>query len=247
MPQALGHLNLIGFVRVVFAQPIIRNTYRHFVIRAQMLAKPSLQRLPCGRFVQQLRIARIAHVLRIVAIQHAFRNMCLHGFHALGLYLKQASRVGAVIIPFWRALRQIARMSKHDHSVIARSKRRLRTGGIGFNGEIKVGRLERTHIGGALIRMHHCLHGSKTQSRKRQARGNAVERLTPKPHETLFPSGRSGLKRDRGQGCIVVVKQLKRAFLQLFGGMHIFLRCEIKSTQVVIIVHCFLLLEGSRC
>ena len=46
---------------------------------------------------------------------------------------------------------------------------------------------------------------------------------------------------------IVVVKQLKRAFLQLFGGMHIFLRYEIKSTQVVIIVHCFLLLEGSRC
>ena len=164
MPQALGRLNLISFIRVIFIQPVIRNTHRHLVIRAQAFANPSLQRLPRERFIQQLGIARIAGILRIVAIQHAFRDMRLHGFHALGLNLEQASRIGAVVVPFWRALRQIARMPKHNHSVIARSKRRLRTRSIGFNREIKVGCLDRADIDIAVIHVRHRLHGTKAQS-----------------------------------------------------------------------------------
>ena len=164
LPQALGRLNLIRFVWVVFGQPVIRDAYRHFVIRAQTLTEASLQRLPRECFVQQVRIARIADVLRIVAIQHAFRDMRLNGFHALGFNLEQASRIGAVVVPFWRALRQIARMPKHNHSVIARSKRRLRTRSIGFNREIKVGRLDRADIDIAVIHVRHRLHGTKAQS-----------------------------------------------------------------------------------
>ena len=88
-------------------------------------------------------------------------------------------------------------MPEHDHSVIARSKRRLRTRSIGFNREIKVGCLDRANINIVVAHVRHHLHGTKAQSSKRQAGSNAVERLSAKPHEIALPDGRSGLKRGR--------------------------------------------------